>query len=146
MSGLFSNTSITGATVLRLIEVASRYVFQLVHIVCAFPRLQTLSISVENGPRPNNTSLTTGCLSPHLVALELEGVCMDGMLQWIMSLPTCPALRTVYLHPFFFSDDIWIKFLLCLEDSLEFLFLSGMLSIFVNWTNMTNETRTLSAN
>jgi hypothetical protein len=137
ISSFFINTSITNATVLRLIDIGSRYVFQLAHIICAFPRLQKLAISVTNNYSwIDDILIPTGLQpSPHLTALQLGYLCLDGMLKWLMSLPACPALRTVSLWPSF-SNDLWMEFLLLLRDSLEFLCLDiGKLSSFANPMN-----------
>ena len=94
-------STVTGATVLPLLKlkIGSRSILQLAHIICAFPQLQTLVISLV---WTDNASIPPGLhLSPHLTALQPGRFNADSILIWLTSHPTCPALCTVSLCPRF---------------------------------------------
>jgi hypothetical protein len=138
----------SAAVILRLKEVYFDNISDLVHFVCAFPRLQALSITQFDQRHESGLDLpttTTFHLSPHLVSLELYRVSIDGMLNWMLSLPTCPALHTLCLDPSPQNNpDTTAKFLRALDGSLESLFLStstagGMFSVFINLIRVTCE-------
>jgi hypothetical protein len=63
---------------------------------------------------------------------------MDAVLEWFLSLPDCPALHTVGLHPVDTNNSETIsKLLLALENSLESFLIStamvnGMFIIFLS--------------
>ena len=98
-------------------------------LFCAFPCLQSLAVdcsgihSSKSGvdlPIPSTLSL-----SPHLRELELNCIGMDAVLDWFLSLPDRPALRSVGLRPIRRNNSATIaKLLKALENSLETFLIS----------------------
>ena len=152
LSVLLCNFS--AAVVVRLEDVEFGSVAQLVHFICSFPRLQRLAINCIRASDEFGSDLpppTAFSLSPHLHDLELNGVCMDPVLDWLLSLPDRPALHAVGLRPTRLNNfDTITKFLLALQDSLETLLIStatanGMFVIFPNLIHNAYEVRTAMA-
>jgi hypothetical protein len=153
LSTLFCNLS--AAVVVRLDSAVFDSVTQLVRFICAFPRLERLAVNCigrrldEFGRGlPPSTAFS---LSPHLHDLELNDICMDPVLDWLLSLPDCPALRAVGLRPIHLNNTNTItKLLLALEDSLETFLISttiadGMFVIFPNLIHTVYNIRTALA-
>jgi hypothetical protein len=101
-------------------------------VICAFPCLQELSIRsaiqstsagvFESKPLP---SATTFCLPPdlHTICLGITG--LKTILEWLLSLPALPALRTVRLEPVQDEDlAMFHKFIRALGNHLESITLS----------------------
>ena len=144
----------SAAVVVRLEHVDFVDIVQLVRFICAFPRLQRLAINrtgrydefAPNLPRPKAFSL-----SPHLHDLEVDDICMDSVLDWLLSLPSRHVLRTVGLRPTFFNNpDTITKLLLVLQDSLETFLIStaiadGTCVIFPNLIDTSYKVRTALA-
>ena len=150
LSGLCYNFS--AAVVVRLKDVEFDSSAQLFDFICAFPRLQRLAISFIGTSDEFESDLpppTAFSLSPHLYDLELDGACMDPVLDWLLSLPDRPALRAVGLRPTYFNNTI-TKLLLALEDSLETFLISttiadGTCVIFPNLIDTSYKVRTALA-
>jgi hypothetical protein len=152
LSDLFCNFS--AAVVVRLDDAVFNDLDQLVRFICAFPRLQRLAIECVGRLYKFGSDLpppTAFSLSPHLHDLELNDVCMDPMLDWLLSLPDRPALRAVRLRPSHLNNsDTIAKLLLALEDSLETFLIStaiadGMFFIFPNLFDTAYKVRTTLA-
>ena len=96
-------------------------------VICAFPGLRNLSLSVSipsTSPEPPSTMFR---LPPLLDTLKLN-TSAAAVLDWLLSRPVRPALRTVRLHLLEDSDlAIAFKFLTVFSNSLESLWLSTLI-------------------
>jgi hypothetical protein len=113
----------SGTVNLRLERIVFNDVSTLVAIVCAFPRLQTLSIrGIIEELWLDEPPSTTFQPSPHLVALELDILGMHKILEWFLTLAVLPSFRSIclYHHP---GIDVGVmrKFIATLDESLEHL-------------------------
>ena len=110
----------------------------LVHFLCAFSHLRTLEIFsniLVDLPRPRSSNLST-----HLRHLILDGgVGATRLLEWFISLPDRPALRTLDFRSVDEDDlDTIVRVCSLLEDTLESLSfvvytytVGGALSVFI---------------
>ena len=144
----------SAAVVVQLDDAVFDDADQLVRFICAFPRLQRLAINCMGLPDEFGSDLpppTAFSLSPHLHDLELDDVCMDPVLDWLLSLPDRPALRAVRLRPTIFNNsDTITMLLLALGDSLETFLIStsiadGMFVVFPTLIHTAYDVRTASA-
>ena len=152
LSSLCCNFS--AAVVVQLDGVKFDSVAQLVRFICSCPHLQRLAIKCIRPSDKFGRDLpppTAFSLSPHLHDLELSSVCMDPVLDWLLSLPDRPALRAVGLRPTPLNNfDTTTKFLRALEDSLETFLIStaiadGMFVTFPNLIHTSYKVRTTMA-
>jgi hypothetical protein len=121
----------SGVVSLSLVTVHFSYtnVSSLARIICAFPCLRELSIRVDiNSTFPElSSAATTFRLSPDLDTLELEIENVAAVLEWLLSLPVRPTLRTVRLYNLQDADlAIFQKFIRVFGNDLESLSLSTL--------------------
>jgi hypothetical protein len=124
-SSTFSH-NFSGLVNLRLERICFDDVPTLVGMVCAFPCLQTLSIERATIYRIGfyEPPLTMFQPSPHLVALELDIIGLDKMLDWFLTLAVLPGFRSIRFIPWGNSrfDVVAIhKFIATLNESMEHL-------------------------
>jgi hypothetical protein len=114
----------SGLVNLRLERISFANVPTLVGMICAFPCLQTLSIKGATVLRFEfyAPSLTMFQPSPHLVALELDILGMDKILEWFLTLAVLPSFHSICLyHNLFINAVVVHKFIAALNESLEHL-------------------------
>jgi hypothetical protein len=95
----------------------------LAQVFCAFPCLRKLSILGSISLISDElSSATTFQLPPDLNTFELQSLFMHTTLEWLLSLPVRPALRTVRLHYLQDRDlAMFHKFIGALGNNLESL-------------------------
>jgi hypothetical protein len=113
---------------LFLTSVKDNDISSLARVLCAFPCLRKLSIRMPvNSTIPELSSATTFRLSPHLHTLDLRRS-VAAVLEWLLSLPVRPALRTVYLD-ILQDEDLatFHKFIGVFGNGLKSLSLSSLI-------------------
>ena len=134
---ILSNTFSSIVTLrLRVRMVPDDDLANLVHIASAFSHLQTLDILAYTSLNfPRTTSLN---LSTHLRHLVLNcGRGTTGLLEWFISHPDRPALRSICLDNVYAADfDTIVKVISLLENTLESIsffsyYYGGTLSVFL---------------
>jgi hypothetical protein len=84
---------------LSLLNFKSNDMSSVAQIICAFPCLRKLSICMSiYSTIPEPSFATTFGLSPHLDTVELNAASLAAVLEWLLSLPVRPTLRTVRLY------------------------------------------------
>ena len=137
--------SFSAAVNVRLDDVRFATTDKLVRLICAFPRLQRLAFHCSRIVSDELPTQTTFSPSPYLNVLEFNCVCMDQVLDWFLSLPDRPALRTVGLHPNKTNDfDTIARLLRAVESFCSFplmLQILVCLSIFRSLAHATFSTQ-----
>ena len=104
---------------LQLRVVGTLAFSDLATIICAFPRLETLVFIRYSALLHDDPSPSAICLPRNLRELELRVTDVNTFLNWLLSIPTIPAFRTVYLHGAL--PQVTESFLQALGPSLEVL-------------------------
>jgi hypothetical protein len=115
---------------LRLSCVTLSDASSFTRVVCAFFCLRELRMHVSldlTFQVPESSFATTFRLSPHLDTLELNMMALAAVLEWLLSLPVRPTLRTVRLYNLRPADCAIIhKFIGVFGTGLESLSLSTL--------------------